>query len=194
MVHDFMARNGGDLEAAVKRVCQTLLSKPKETLETFLIWAVKEAERDALHLGSRPAFQGNGNGGRIRPDTQNHRAPTPVSRDTNGEDRGRTRFDTQNDGAPSSPPRRRAYSSFGTNPMDCLVPVANTGTRKRLGDFTKADVNRVWRYYRVHRETYQTKERAWKRVHDRMNEDETLEAAQSRFSEKDQKFLKTEVR
>lgn len=77
--------------------------------------------------------------------------------------------------------RRPARSLLAQQATDALVPIANTGEWKRLGDFTKRDVRVVYEHWGVLRKTYTHRERSWKAVHEEMEDGETLEQAYKRL-------------
>lgn len=152
----------------------------------FLTFACAEAERTTIT--SDPIFSLSAEGGdHPPPDTRAGREPAPGGEITDspaGE--AAMRATTPN---PEAPPARRAkYAAFHAQPFDVVVPVGNTGGRKRLGDFTQQDAITVRNMYRATSESCAAKAKLWGRVA-RAIGDDTLEQAWARIEDEDRKRL-----
>ena len=85
-------------------------------------------------------------------------------------------------------PHRTKYDAFHAAPFDAIVPVANSGIRKRLGDFTAGDCKRVRDYYGTLADTFRHRRLLWDRVFKKVG-DGILEDIWPTLSDDDRKLI-----
>lgn len=84
--------------------------------------------------------------------------------------------------APTNPSSRSASWRANVNPMDIELPVGKTGVRKRIGDFTRADVLTMRDYYHAQGRRLIAEGDRWGTFAEQMKDAEVLEQAMRRVS------------
>jgi len=112
-------------------------------------------------------------------------------------------FDRQPDGGsaggvargcapPTNPPppvRRTKYDAFWSDPLAIIIPVANTGTRKAIGDLDDPDLATMERYAASHEETWGHARKACRSMRRKLGKGETVRDVWVRLSEDERRFL-----
>lgn len=75
----------------------------------------------------------------------------------------------------------------GVNPLDIVIPVGRRD--KRIGDFTREDVDTVWRQYHASSLHMVEQARGWKRIAQELGPDETIQGALGRLDRKEVETL-----
>lgn len=91
----------------------------------------------------------------------------------------------------ASPQVGRARPSWRENvdPLELVLPVGATGVRKRIGDFTRADMLAMRDFYHAKGRQLTEEGDRWGEFAYRMREDETLESAIGRVSAEERGLL-----
>lgn len=97
---------------------------------------------------------------------------------------------------PTDVPRRAKGKSWRErlNPLDAEFQVAGTGVRKRIGSFTGLDLQAIVDMYKGFADAHRTMQRHWTAIRQHVADNETLESAVHRLSEKELLFLAREVK